>query len=106
MPATRYDLRPGARNEARAANYAQTRVNATNARRPWGQEENRAIATRRWRGERDLTDRQLSERLGRSVQAIQVRRTRLPYVETCSDCAELSRGCGRTSLLTRPLRVR
>jgi hypothetical protein len=89
------------RNEARAANYAQTRVNAKNARRPWSQEEDRAIATRRTATgmgslQADLTDRELSKILGRSVQAIQVRRTRLPYVETCSDCRDLGRGCGRT----------
>lgn len=78
------------RNEIRAANYAQTRVNARNAREPWSQEEDRQVAAKA------VPDRTLSERLGRSVQAIQVRRTRLPYVETCSDCRDLGRGCGRT----------
>lgn len=71
MPNSRY-VRPGARNEARARNYAQTRVNARNARRRWSQEEDRIIARR------DASDRELSARLGRSVQAIQVRRARLP----------------------------
>lgn len=89
-----------ARNRSRARNYAQTRVNATNARQRWSQEEDRAIATRRaglmGSLQADLTDRELSARLGRSVQAIQVRRARLPYVDTCSDCRTTGRACGRT----------
>lgn len=89
------------RNEARAANYAKGRQHATNARQRWTQEEDRAIATRRTSTgmgtlQADLTDRELSKRLGRSVQAIQVRRARLPYVATCSDCRDLGRPCGRT----------
>lgn len=78
------------RNEARAANYAKGRAHATNARQRWTQEEDRAVARH------DVPDRVLAERLGRSVQAIQVRRARLPYVPTCSDCGVLGRACGRT----------
>jgi hypothetical protein len=65
------------RNEARAANYAQTRVNATRGREPWCGWEDQAILTRTFKGESGLTDRQLSERLKRSVQSIQIRRTRI-----------------------------
>jgi hypothetical protein len=65
------------RNEARAANYAQTRVNATRGREPWCGWEDKAILERSLKGEHGLTDRQLSERLKRSVQSIQIRRTRI-----------------------------
>jgi hypothetical protein len=65
------------RNEHRAANYAQTREAATSSGLRWEQWEDRAITTRTVQWARGLTDRQLSTILGRSVQAIQVRRTRI-----------------------------
>lgn len=68
-----------ARNRSRRDNYAQTRVDGP--RRQWTQEEDRAITTRRTSMTgtyaANLTDRELSARLGRSVQAIQIRRHRL-----------------------------
>jgi hypothetical protein len=65
------------RNEHRAANYAQTREGARSSGLRWEQWEDRAITTRTVQWRRGLTDRQLSTILGRSVQAIQVRRTRI-----------------------------
>lgn len=59
-----------ARNEARRKNYAATRVDLP--RRPWGQEEDRQIMA----ADRPL-DRELAKKLQRSVQAIQIRRSRL-----------------------------
>lgn len=60
------------RNARRRRNYERGRASATGGYRYWEQEEDRAIMA-----EDRPTDRELAEKLGRSVQAIQVRRTRL-----------------------------
>ncbi|MFA7254216.1 MAG: hypothetical protein WC107_06735 [Patescibacteria group bacterium] len=63
---------PDRRNALRKANYRSTVKNARNSHKPWEPEEDSAIiAANRPR------DRELSALIGRSVQAIQVRRTKL-----------------------------
>ncbi len=57
-------------NEHKKKNYAQSRVNAVNKRNLWTLKEIDEILTS------PLSDRELSEKLGRSVQAIQVKRTK------------------------------
>lgn len=56
------------RNAQRKRNYAQT---AKYERRIWTDEEDKRVLTH------DVPDRQLSSEIRRSVQAIQIRRTRL-----------------------------
>lgn len=61
---------PDQRNRNRKRNYAQTQ-GGPNTRKHWtGAEDERVLA-------HSVPDRQLSAELGRSVMAIQVRRTRL-----------------------------
>ena len=60
------------RNDRRRRNYAAGAAGATRIRDPWEQHEDKAILS----PERP-TDRELAARLGRTVQAIQIRRTRL-----------------------------
>lgn len=61
---------PEARREERRKNYAATRGgHATGLR--WGQEEDRLLF------DFEGTDRELSAKIGRSVQAIQIRRSRI-----------------------------
>lgn len=62
---------PDKRTAAKVRNYAVTRDTATNARQPWTQAHDALVL------ESDLTDRELGLLIGRSVQAIQVRRGRL-----------------------------
>jgi hypothetical protein len=66
-----YEKNPGTRKRDRARNYAKTRKGAVNSGRFWSQNEILAIQ------DRSCTDRELASRLGRSVQAIQVKRTKL-----------------------------
>ncbi len=56
------------RNASRKRNYAQT---AKYERRIWTKEEDKKVL------EQNVPDRQLSNEIRRSVQAIQIRRTRL-----------------------------
>ncbi len=56
------------RNASRKRNYAQT---AKYERRIWTEEEDKRVLAH------DVPDRQLSSEIRRSVQAIQIRRTRL-----------------------------
>ena len=63
------------RNEYRQRNYAQTQ-GARNTRKEWTESEDSAITLRGVNG-RAMTDRELSEYLGRSMQAIQIRRSRI-----------------------------
>lgn len=56
------------RNESRKKNYQQT---AKYMRRIWSDEEDKLVL------EHSITDRELSQKIERSVEAIQVRRTRL-----------------------------
>lgn len=65
-----YARHPEARNRARRNNYAQTQ-GAENARKLWTMAEDERVLAR------DKSDRELAAELGRSVQAIQVRRVRL-----------------------------
>ena len=51
--------------------YAKHRANATNGGDAWTIEKDQAILRR------DMTDAQLSKTIGRSVQAIQIRRSRI-----------------------------
>lgn len=63
---------PATRLAGKAKYYAQSRVAAISARKHWTRAEiNRIIS-------RDIPDRQLAQELGRSMQAIQVKRWRLP----------------------------
>lgn len=57
-------------NEYRRKNYRQTQ-DAPRSRMAWTQEEDKAILRR------DKTDREVSQEIGRSVQAIQLRRHRI-----------------------------
>jgi hypothetical protein len=62
---------PDKRNKGKKINYSKTRKNAKNTGRPWGDHEVRRIfSTDR------PSDRELSVELGRSVQAIQVKRSK------------------------------
>ncbi len=61
---------PAEVNEQKKKNYAQTRSNAVNKRNRWTLKEIDEILTS------PLTDRELSTKLGRSVQAIQLKRTK------------------------------
>lgn len=61
---------PEARQRHRRANYAQTQ-GAPNTGKHWTERDDRTLLE--WTG----TDRELSAELARSVQAIQVRRTRI-----------------------------
>jgi hypothetical protein len=67
------------RNEIRRNNYASSRPPEGTPRRRWERHEDRAILERIWpsTAEHGLTDRQLAAHLGRSVQAIQIRRSRI-----------------------------
>lgn len=65
---------PAKRNEYRQRNYAQTQ-NAPNAGKEWTDSEDRAVMLRGIGGR--MTDRELAEKLGRSVQSIQIRRSRI-----------------------------
>lgn len=56
------------RNKYRQKNYSQT---AKYNRRSWTLEEDNAVL------KQNMTDRELSEKISRSVQAIQIRRNRL-----------------------------
>ena len=56
------------RNEQRKRNYSQT---AQYKRRDWIPEEDEAVL------KQDITDRELSKIISRSVQSIQIRRSRL-----------------------------
>jgi hypothetical protein len=59
-------------NEHKKNNYAQTRKNAHNSSLPWSKNEEAAITA-----EARPSDRELSKKLGRSVQAIQIHRSRM-----------------------------
>lgn len=59
-------------NEGKKRNYAQGRENASNSKESWTSDDDSAICA-----ENRPSDRELAKQLGRSVQAIQVRRTRL-----------------------------
>jgi hypothetical protein len=61
-----------ARNKERRENYASSRKNATGGYRFWTQQEDREVIAHA------ISDRELSRKIGRSVQAIQIRRSRLP----------------------------
>ncbi len=61
-------LNPLRANEHRRNNYAKSRVNATNQRNEWTLKEINEILNS------PLTDRELSAKLGRSVQTIQLKR--------------------------------
>ena len=58
------------RNERRQRNYAQTQ-DAPNARTEWTEREDRMVLAH------EIPDRELAAKIGRSVQAIQVRRSRI-----------------------------
>lgn len=61
---------PAKRNEYRQRNYAQTQ-NAPNAGKEWTDSEDRMVRARQ------VSDRELALKLGRSVQSIQIRRSRI-----------------------------
>lgn len=61
---------PAKRNEYRQRNYAQTQ-NAPNSGKEWTASEDREVMYSR------MTDRELAGKLGRSVQSIQIRRSRI-----------------------------
>ena len=65
------DKNKEAHNEMKKRNYHMSTKYATNNKRPWTKEEEKMIL------EHSITDRQLAQKLGRSVQAIQVRRSKL-----------------------------
>lgn len=71
---------PGLRTKYRRENYAQTIKNATKAYQPWDGESDKAIMA-----EDRPQDRVLSEKLGRSVKAIQLRRVRLVKLQKPKD---------------------
>ena len=58
-------------NEQKKRNYKQTVRNAHNYKKQWTKEEEKMIL------DHNISDRELAEQLGRSVQAIQVRRSKL-----------------------------
>ena len=60
-----------ATNEMKKRNYHISTKYAVNNKMPWTKEEEKLIL------EHSMTDRQLAQKLGRSVQAIQVRRSKL-----------------------------
>jgi hypothetical protein len=62
---------PKKRNEERKKNYSQTNINCPNATKKWELFEEILVL------KRDKTDRELHIALGRSVQAIQVKRSKL-----------------------------
>ena len=59
------------RNEQRKGNYAQTRKNAFSSGLIWTKEEIEMILDTR------LSDREISRIIGRSVQSIQVKRSKI-----------------------------
>jgi hypothetical protein len=67
---------PSKRNSYRAKNYAPSRRKAHCSGQPYSQEEDLLIL-----GGFEGTDRELALKLGRSVQAIQVRRVSLPRLK-------------------------
>lgn len=69
-----FGLHPEARTRQRARNYATTQ-GGPNTGKLWTDREDERVLGR------DVTDRELSAELGRSVQAIQVRRVRLNQEE-------------------------
>ena len=69
-----YPERPDLRNKFRKRNYNQT-MNVPNAGKYWSKAEDDAVLARL------VTDRMLSEQIGRSMQAIQNRRLRLIKME-------------------------
>lgn len=71
---TYYARHPEMRSKARRANYATTQ-GAPNTGKHWTSAEDERVLAH------DITDRELSAELGRSVQAIQVRRVRLTSEE-------------------------
>lgn len=58
------------RNERRQRNYAQT-AGAPNTRSEWTEREDRLVLAHA------IPDRELAAQIGRSVQAIQIRRSRI-----------------------------
>lgn len=58
------------RNERRQRNYAQT-AGAPNTRAEWTEREDKLVLAH------TIPDRELAEKIGRSVQAIQIRRSRI-----------------------------
>lgn len=65
-----YERHPEARARSRQRNYAKTQGGPNTGKLWTSAEDERVLA-------HDITDRELSAELGRSVQAIQVRRVRL-----------------------------
>ena len=65
---------PQKRNEWRKRNYSKTQ-NAKNSYKRWSQDEEELIVNS------NLTDFELSQQMGRSVQSIQVRRCRLINID-------------------------
>ena len=61
---------PEATNEQKKKNYAKSRVNAVNKRQRWTLKDINEILNS------PLTDAELSVKLGRSVQAIQIKRAK------------------------------
>lgn len=59
------------RNEQRKKNYNQTRDSAYSAKQRWSNEEITLITSS------TLSDREISKKIGRSVQAIQIKRNRI-----------------------------
>jgi hypothetical protein len=72
-----FERHPDARNRQRARNYATTQ-GAANTGKLWTSAADERVLAQ------DVTDRELSAELGRSVQAIQVRRVRLTTDEEVS----------------------
>ena len=66
---------PDLRNEEKKRNYAKTRRNATNSNLSWTGEEIKMIFS-----PNRPSDREMSAILGRSVQAIQVKRAKTPRI--------------------------
>ena len=59
------------RNEYRQRNYAQTAADARNSRAEWTEREDKMVLAH------SIPDRELAAKIGRSVQAIQIRRSRI-----------------------------
>lgn len=62
---------PEKRDAGKSKNYNKSRQFATNSRRPWAPEDVALLSSF------DGTDIELSKKIGRSVQAIQVKRSNL-----------------------------
>lgn len=62
---------PEVRRRNRKKNYEQSLEGARNSKELWTQHEDAAVLAH------EITDRELAKKIGRSVQAIQIRRARL-----------------------------